>query len=131
MEVGRGRCRLWGTVLVAGDGVAVTVVGGEGPHIGAVALAVPRPSLRSGGRRSATTSVLAVTGHKDDEIARPLAAGLAGRLGRIAVVAAGVHLERPRARDLARVLANADRLLEAVAERIRRDEQVSHGRRKP
>lgn len=119
VEAGRGRCRVWGTAVVTAAGVSLTLVGGERPHLGAVALGIPRPSLARAGRRSATTSVLAVTGHKDDELARPLADELARRLGQTAVVAAGVHVERARARDVARIFRNAARALEAIIAEIR------------
>jgi len=116
---GRGRCRLWGTAVATGDGVTVTLLGGVRPHLGAVAVGIPRPSLARRERRSATTSVLAVTGHKDDEIARPLADALARRLGQVAVVAAGVHVERPRAADFARIFRNAERVQEILLAEVR------------
>jgi hypothetical protein len=114
VETGRGRCRLWGTAVVTAGGVALTLVGGERPHVGAVAIGIPRPSLARPGRQSATTSVVTVTGHKDDELARPLAQELASRLGQPAAVVAGVHIERPRARDFERVFRNAKRALDAI-----------------
>ena len=119
IEVGRGRCRLWGTAVVTARGVSVTLVGGERPHVGAVAIGIPRPSLARGGRQSATTSVVTVTGHKDDELARPLAHELARRLGQTAVVVAGVHIERPRARDFERIFRNAERALDAILVGVR------------
>lgn len=114
VEAGRGRCRLWGTAVITAGGVTLTLVGGERPHVGAVAVGIPRPSLARPGRRSATTSVVAVTGHKDDELARPLAHELARRLGQTAVVVAGVHIERGRARDFQRIFRNAERALDAI-----------------
>jgi hypothetical protein len=60
-----------------------------------------------------------MTGHKDDEIARPLADGLARRLGQVAVVVAGVHVERPRAVDFARIFRNAERVLEILLSEVR------------
>ena len=114
VEAGRGRCRLWGTAVVTPGGVTVTLVGGERPHVGAVAIGIPRPSLARPGRRSATTSVVAVTGHKDDELARPLAHELARRLRQTAVVVAGVHIDRGRARDFERVFRNAEQALDAI-----------------
>jgi hypothetical protein len=59
------------------------------------------------GRCRATTSVLALVGHKDDELARPMATELARRLGITVVVTAGVHLPRARSSDIAAFLRNA------------------------
>ena len=88
-------------------GLGVNLLGGSGPHIGAVAVAIPRPSLARPGKRSATTSVFALVGHKDDELARFVATELARALGITVVVTAGVHLPRARSSDITAVLRNA------------------------
>ncbi|MGD0265370.1 MAG: hypothetical protein ABSD47_10545 [Candidatus Methylomirabilota bacterium] len=116
---GRGRHRVWGTALLSHGGLAVTLVGGEVPHIGAVAVSIPRPSRRDARRRSATTSVFTLVGHKEDEIARPLAAELARTLDRTTVVIAGVHIRRAGAADLARVFENAGRAMEVIVANVR------------
>ncbi len=69
----------------------VVITGGEIPHLGSVALGVPRPSLQDPERTSATVSVLTLTGHKEDEIARPAAHFLASRLKAPVVVSCGIH----------------------------------------
>jgi hypothetical protein len=116
---GRGRHRIWGTAFLSPGGLAVTLVGGEVPHIGAVAVSIPRPSLANARRRSATTSVFTVVGHKEDEIARPLAAELARTLDRTTVVIAGVHIRRAGAADLARVFENAGRAVEVIIAKVK------------
>jgi gallate decarboxylase subunit D len=112
--VGTGRHRLWGTALFSHGGLGVNVLGGSVPHIGAVAVGIPRPSLARPGRRSATTSVLALVGHKDDELARSMATELACGLGMTVVVTAGVHLPHARASDIAAVLRNASDAAKAI-----------------
>jgi hypothetical protein len=99
--------------------LAVNLVGGEVPHIGAVAVSIPRPSRADARRRSATTSVIAVVGHREDEMARPFAAELARRLDRTTVVVAGVHIRRAGAADLARIFENAGRAAEAIVARVK------------
>lgn len=79
------------TAIPMGDDLCVTIGGGEKPHIGAVALGVPTPSLASPGKLSASISVLTLTGHKEDELARKAADALAGQLGRVVVVCCGIH----------------------------------------
>jgi len=71
----------------------VTVTGGERPHLGAVALAVARPSLRDPERPSATVSVLALCGHKEDSLARSAAETIASALGTNAAVSCGIHTD--------------------------------------
>jgi len=112
--VGKGRHRVWGTALLTEKSLSVNLLGGEAPHIGAVAVGIPRPSLARPARQSATTSVIALVGHKEDELARSMATELARRLGITSVVVAGVHLERARPADIAVVMRNADRAVEAV-----------------
>lgn len=57
-------------IIPAGDSLQVLVLGGGKPHIGCTVLAVPRPSLKSDGSFSCTSSVISLTGHKDEEIVR-------------------------------------------------------------
>jgi hypothetical protein len=113
-NVGEGRHRLWGAVVLSHTAISVNLLGGTRPHIGAVAVAIPRASRARAGRRSTTTSVLALVGHKDDELARTLAAALARDLGVTVVVTAGVHLARARPSDIAVILRNARGVASAV-----------------
>jgi hypothetical protein len=96
VSVGEGKYRLWATaVSTGGEGINVTLGGGEVPHLGAVAIAIPRPSLQDPSKVSATTSVYLLVGHKDDALAKPLADRMARALQQPVVVAAGVHLGAP------------------------------------
>ncbi len=111
---GEGRHRVWGMAVLTDRSLSVNLLGGEAPHIGAVAIGIPRPSLARAGRRSATTSVFALTGHKEDELARSMATILARRLGITSVVVAGIHLDRAGPGDIAAVTQNTDRALKAI-----------------
>ena len=118
-DAGAGRHRVWGTAFVSQEGLAVNLVGGDVPHIGAVAISIPRPSRADARRRSATTSVFALLGHKEDELARPFAASLAQALGRTTVVVAGVHIRRAGPGDIAKVFENAGRAVETIIARLK------------
>jgi hypothetical protein len=106
-SAGAGRHRVWGSALFSVGGLSVNRLGGDAPHIGAVAVGIPRTSLARPARRSATASVFALVGHKDDELARSMASDLARHLGITVVVTAGVHVPRARSSDIAAVLRNA------------------------
>ena len=93
LEARRGRLSLHLGAILMGQDLAVTLSGGDRPHIGAVALSQARPSLKGDGSLGATTSVLALLGHKEDDLARALAARLAATLGASVCVACGIHLE--------------------------------------
>jgi hypothetical protein len=58
------------TAVRSGDDVVVVLGGGERPHIGALAVAIPRPSLADPEQTSSTSSVITLLGHKDDELYR-------------------------------------------------------------
>ena len=100
--------------LAAGQDLLVLVTGGEKPHIGAVAAATPRPSLADPAKTSATASVLAYVGHKEDAIAKMMSEALGARLGVRVVVAAGMHWEGIGAEGIAAVRQNALALVEMI-----------------
>lgn len=109
---------MYGSALFSAGGVSVNLLGGDAPHVGAVAVAVPRPSHAQPTQRSATTSVLALVGHKDDELARSMAHALARRLAVTAVVTAGVHVRRAQPSDIAAVRRNARAAVLAILARV-------------
>jgi hypothetical protein len=98
-------------VLVGAD-LSVTLGGGPAPHVGALALGVPRPSLADPSLVSASVSVLTVTGHKEDELARSWAHALAAEFDCRAVVSAGIHIDGATGDDLR---AFADNCADALA----------------
>ncbi|MGM9528880.1 MAG: hypothetical protein ACI3XH_02615 [Phascolarctobacterium sp.] len=83
-----------GVLTLCGQDIALHIGGGTLPHIGAVAVAEPRPSLRLNGGRSADCSVLCMPGHKDDMLAREAATRLAAVTGTRAVVTVGLHVDK-------------------------------------
>ncbi|MFR9190881.1 MAG: hypothetical protein ACLVL7_12145 [Anaerotruncus massiliensis (ex Togo et al. 2019)] len=80
------------------EGLTVTVGGGRS-HIGSVAIAQPRPSLRGDGSVSCTCSVWNQPGHKDEAVARPVAERLCRALNTVVVVTAGSTSRRGRGAD--------------------------------
>lgn len=81
------------TAVSMGSDLAVLIAGGTRRHVGAVTLSVPRRSLAVPDKISATTSVLALTGHKDDETAKYVSEMLASRLNKTVVTICGIHLD--------------------------------------
>ena len=90
----KGRIRIDIKGIRVGDDLCLIISGGDRPHIGAVTLSVPRPSLADAGVNSASTSVLTLTGHKDDDLARLISTMLASKINRHVVVICGIHLEK-------------------------------------
>lgn len=117
---GKGRFRVFCRLFPTEEGVVAHLFGGERPHVGAAALAVPRPSLKGTGETSSTASVLTVIGHKDDELARPVALFLAAQLRVPVVVVAGVHVDGASRKDIARLLNNSWRAVKGALEAWRK-----------
>lgn len=96
----------------------VAIYGGDRAHIGAVAAAHPRPSIRNPEQTSATTSVLCFSGHKEDEIVKTAAASLASRLNVNTVVTAGIHWDHIDSRGIEQVICNNKRLVDRIVEAV-------------
>jgi len=106
-------------VWVGGD-LLVYIYGGEIPHIGAVAAATPRPSLRQPNQRSATSSVLTYVAHKEDDLAKQVAEALATALDTRVVVTAGIHWDDLDRAGIEQVIKNSRQLIAALIDRLKK-----------
>jgi hypothetical protein len=86
-----GPYRIHAEVLFVGNDLVVSIWGGSKPHVGAVALSIPRPSLKNSTKISSTSSVLTRLGHKEDEIVKKVAEKISATLNKVVVVSAGIH----------------------------------------
>lgn len=89
-----------GVLTLCGNDISLNIGGGVLPHIGAVAVAEPRPSLRNDGSTSASCSVLCMLGHKDDALARDAALKIAAETGSRTVVTVGLHIDNVTSEDI-------------------------------
>lgn len=80
-------------VTRAGADYNLLLAGGEKPHIGCCVLAVPRPSLTGDQSISVTSSVINITGHKDEQICRYLAEHMARNKNAVTVCSGGFHMD--------------------------------------
>lgn len=103
---------------IIGRDLLVAVWGGEKPHIGAVAVAHPRPSLIDPGKTSATASVICLTGHKEDDLAKQMSLQLASGLNTHVVVTAGVHWDNIPNEGIHQVLENCETLTRMILQRV-------------
>ncbi len=81
------------TAIRQGADLCVSLSGGDSAHIGAVALAQPRPSLADPQKISASTSVITVCGHKEDRLACEVAEQIAQKINGIVTVSCGIHID--------------------------------------
>ncbi|OPY13783.1 MAG: hypothetical protein A4E70_01098 [Syntrophus sp. PtaU1.Bin005] len=119
-----GRYDLDASAQWIGQDLLVSIWGGERPHIGAVALAQPRPSLRDPGRTGATASVLCVVGHKEDEVVKKASEHLSSVFKTRVVVTAGIHWDNLDGEGIGLVLRNIDLLTEYIVQYLEEDLNV-------
>lgn len=118
VETRTGAFDLQAAVRLIGKDMLVAIWGGERPHIGAVAIAEPRPSLRDPNEMSATASVFCFLGHKEDALAKAAAIALAARFNTKTVVTAGIHWDKLDEEGIQAVIANSMRLTDLIIDRI-------------
>lgn len=114
--------RIEASVKKIGEDILIAIWGGERPHIGAVAVAQPRPSLRDKREISATASVFCYVGHKDDVIAKEAAERISSALNTNVTVAAGIHWDDIDEAGITCVMENSRKLVEMIIERMSREE---------
>lgn len=97
---GEGRYELNACISLSYGGISVYICGGDTPHIGSAVLAHPRLS-NTGKAMSCTSSVLNLSGHKDEVYAREMAEKLCMVFKLTICVCAGVHLNNASQDDIA------------------------------
>lgn len=117
--------RLEAVCVSAGADLVVAIGGGERPHVGAAALALSLPSLKDPSRLTNSSSLLAVPGHKEEDLARDGALRLSRALRRTVVVTVGIHDDAIAPERIAAYVALLPRLVDAIAEEQRRAEAGS------
>jgi len=118
IHTSEGEYDLSASIRLIGQDLLVAIWGGEKPHIGAVAMAQPRPSLKDHEVTSATASVFSYVGHKEDELAKATAEILAAAIKTNVVVAAGIHWDNLSPAGIQRVIDNSEILVEMILEKI-------------
>lgn len=117
MEVGRVKVNM--KALEIGDDLCVIISGGDSPHIGSVTLSVPRPSLSDPKINSATTSVLNLIGHKDDEAARYVSHTLSARLNKNVVTTCGIHIDNITPEEIKTTIDILNKLTDTLISNMR------------
>jgi hypothetical protein len=100
VRISKGKFKLHAFTQRMGQDLLVSIWGGTRPHIGAVGMAIPRPSLRNPKKWSATSSNFTFVGHKEDAIVKKTSEKLATELRRNVVVVAGIHWDGITAKEI-------------------------------
>lgn len=118
INTSEGEYDLSASVRLIGRDLLVAIWGGQKPHIGAVAMAQPRPSLKDPEVTSSTASVFSYVGHKEDELAKATAEILAATLKTKVIVTAGIHWDNLPPEGIQHVIKNSGILIEIILEKI-------------
>ena len=110
--------RLEAFAVEIGQDLLVAMWGGERPHIGAVAVAQPRPSLRDESAVSATASVFCYVGHKDDLIAKESAERISAALDRNVTVTVGIHWDDIDEAGIRTIMENSRQLVNMIIGKV-------------
>lgn len=116
---GEGRYKINIMAVVTADGISLTVTGGERPHVGALALSVPRPSM-SEQAVSCDTWLCPVPGHKDIEAASFTAENICRKLNQKVSVTAGIHIDNATPEEIKILLDNCKKAVSVVVEEIKK-----------
>ena len=103
-----------------GNDILLCLEGGTKPHIGCVVQAVPRLSLTGDGSRSATASVLNLTGHKDEYLCRQLAEKISSNLGTVVVCTGGFHIDNMTKEQIKEVLQAVNEIGGEILESLKK-----------
>lgn len=116
--VGTGKHVIEGIALFCGKDIIISIGGGEKYHIGAVGVAVPNNEINNGKKRSATSSVICVQGHKEDELAHYASKHLATVLNCVVTVSVGIHVDDANEEDINILCGNFKQLIKRLEEAL-------------
>ena len=117
-EVSKGRFKIQALVQEVGQDILVSMWGGTLPHIGAVGMATPRPSLKDPKKMSATSSTFTYVGHKEDALVKRVSERLAARLKTNVVVTAGIHWDDLTSREIQIIAHLTQRLSDQILKKL-------------
>ncbi len=114
IRAGEGKCIVEAMVVKCGKDINVAIGGGEKYHIGASAVAVPRSDYKNEVKRTASTSVICVQGHREDELTYKAAKYLATALDCTVVAAMGIHIDNITDQEYCQVIDNVNIVLDNI-----------------
>jgi hypothetical protein len=112
---GDGKYIIKANAVKCGNDLNITIGGGQ-YHIGAVALAVPRFEYKDNKKRTASTSLLCVHGHREDELAYHTAKKIATSLDCSVSVAIGIHIDNIDKEEINILTNNVYELTDKIVE---------------
>ncbi|WMJ78540.1 MULTISPECIES: hypothetical protein [unclassified Sedimentibacter] len=118
LRAGAGKCVVEAMVVKCGRDINVAIGGGEKYHLGAAAVAVPRFDYKKEVKRTASTSVICVQGHREDELTYKAAKYLATALDCTVVAAMGIHIDNITEQEYCQVIDNVNKVLDNIVKKL-------------
>ncbi len=112
-----GKHCLYCNLTIMGKDYALSVYGGDAPHVGSVIMSTARPSLTGKGL-GVTSSVLNGIGHKDEIIGRFFAESIAKKKNCTVVCSCGIHIDNITEEQLAQVQFAAEKILKKLLDSV-------------
>lgn len=118
-SAGEGKYKITLIATITEEGLVAQIFGGEKPHLGAVAISTPRPSLADPEQVSCNTIVIPLPGHKDDQIAKPVAEEIAKVWGSQVLTVVGIHVDNAGEKDIKKLIDNCHMVKSELLESLR------------
>ena len=117
MEImeGKDKYKVKLVAIKSGEDLTVIISGGEKPHIGAIAVSIPRPSLKDLNKMSASTSVFTLIGHKEDDLSKQIAENITKITKKVTVVILGLHIEKATSQDIGHLIQNTRKVVDKLS----------------
>ena len=120
VSISKGKFKLHAYTQRMGQDLLVSIWGGTRPHIGAVGMAIPRPSLKDPKKWSATSSNFTFIGHKEDALVKKISEKLATELKRNVVVVAGIHWDDLTSHEIMIIEGLTQKLSDEILKRLKK-----------
>lgn len=111
---GKDKYKVKLVTIKSGEDLTIVISGGEKPHIGAIAVSIPRHSLKDLNNVSASTSVFVLVGHKEDGLSKQIAENITKITKKVTVVIAGLHIENATAQDIKYLIQNTQKVVDKL-----------------
>ena len=124
VEISKGGFKIQGLVQEVGQDLLVSIWGGTRPHIGAIGIGIPRPSLKNPKKWSATYSNFTFLGNKEDIMVKKFSEKLASGLRRNVVVTMGFHWDGITSQEIKTIQNLAQKLSDQILKRLQKTESI-------
>jgi len=103
---GEGRYEISLRVQATADGLSGLLTGGEKPHVGGVAMSVPRMG-QSGGKTLCDTWITPRPGHRDAELAARVSELICSDTHQTTAIVAGIHIGNAQKSEISILVENS------------------------